>query len=127
MTVNYLNPIFQARSNHKYDTGDYKRIDPAFGTEQDFRDLCAAAKQRGIRVILDGVFSHTGADSVYFNRSGAYGAGGAYNDPASPTPRGTRSSTGRTTTRAGGAFRRCRPSTRTTPPTAGSSSPIRTA
>lgn len=84
VTVIYLNPIFQARSNHKYDTGDYKRIDPAFGTEQDFRDLCAAAKQRGIRVILDGVFSHTGADSVYFNRSGAYGSGGAYNDPASP-------------------------------------------
>ena len=84
VTAIYLNPIFQARSNHKYDTADYMRVDPAFGDEQDFRDLCAAAKRRGIRVILDGVFSHTGADSVYFNRSGAYGAGGAYNDPESP-------------------------------------------
>ena len=84
VTVIYLNPIFQARSNHMYDTGDYMRVDPAFGTEADFRDLCAAAKRRGIRVILDGVFSHTGADSRYFNRSGTYGAGGAYNDPESP-------------------------------------------
>lgn len=84
VTVIYFNPIFKARSNHKYNTGDYMQIDPSFGTEQDFRELCAAAERRGIRVILDGVFSHTGSDSLYFNRDGHYGAGGAYYDPQSP-------------------------------------------
>ena len=84
VTVLYLNPIFKARSNHKYNTGDYRTIDPSFGTEEDFRALCRAAKARGIRVILDGVFSHTGSDSIYFNRDGNYGQGGAYNDPESP-------------------------------------------
>ena len=61
----YLNPIFLASSNHKYDTADYLTIDPGFGTEEDFRNLCAQAKEMGIRVILDGVFSHTGDDSIY--------------------------------------------------------------
>ena len=84
VTVIYFNPIFKARSNHKYNTGDYRQIDPSFGTEADFRALCEAAAQRGIRVILDGVFSHTGSDSLYFNRDGHYGTGGAYNDPNSP-------------------------------------------
>ena len=84
ISVIYLNPIFEARSNHKYDTGDYMRIDPSFGTEEDFSRLCAEARKRGIRVILDGVFSHTGSDSRYFNRNGTYGEGGAYNDPDSP-------------------------------------------
>ena len=84
VTVLYFNPIFKARSNHKYNTGDYKQIDPSFGTEDDFRALCAEARRRGIRVILDGVFSHTGSDSLYFNRDGHYGPGGAYNDPDSP-------------------------------------------
>ncbi len=80
----YLNPIFEAYSNHRYDTGDYSHIDPILGTEEDFKDLCAEAKKRGIHVINDGVFSHTGADSVYFNRSGRYGEGGAYRDKDSP-------------------------------------------
>ena len=84
VTVLYLNPIFRARSNHKYNTANYKQIDPSFGTEDDFKDLCAEARERGIRVILDGVFSHTGSDSIYFNRNGTYGPGGAYNDPKSP-------------------------------------------
>ena len=84
VTVLYFNPIFKARSNHKYNTGDYRTIDPGFGTEDDFKALCAAAAERGIRIILDGVFSHTGSDSLYFNRDGNYGPGGAYNDPASP-------------------------------------------
>ena len=84
VTVLYFNPIFKARSNHKYNTGDYMQIDPSFGTEADFRALCEAARQRGIRVILDGVFSHTGSDSLYFNKDGHYGPGGAYNDPDSP-------------------------------------------
>ncbi len=80
----YLNPIGEAYSNHRYDTGDYSRIDPILGDEDDFRTLCAEAKERGIHVINDGVFSHTGADSVYFNRSGRYGKGGAYRDKDSP-------------------------------------------
>lgn len=74
----YLNPIFRATSNHKYDTADYRQIDFSFGTEQDFSELAAAAERLGIRLILDGVFSHTGADSRYFNRWGNYPDLGAY-------------------------------------------------
>ena len=83
--VLYLNPIFDAYSNHKYDTADYKTIDPMFGTEEDFKNLCSKAESMGIRIILDGVFSHTGADSVYFNKYGNYGENsGAYRDINSP-------------------------------------------
>ncbi len=84
ITVLYLNPIFQARSNHKYDTGDYRRIDPMFGTKEDFKALCEKASAMNIRVILDGVFSHTGEDSVYFNKYGTYDSLGAYQSPESP-------------------------------------------
>jgi 4-alpha-glucanotransferase len=84
VTVLYLNPIFQARSNHKYDTGDYCRIDPMFGTKEDFQCLCEKASALNIRVILDGVFSHTGEDSVYFNKYGTYDSIGAYQSPESP-------------------------------------------
>ena len=84
ITCLYLNPIFESHSNHRYDTADYSRIDPMLGTGADLTALTAEAKKRGIRVLLDGVFSHTGADSVYFNREGRYGDGGAYRDPASP-------------------------------------------
>ena len=80
----YLNPIFHARSNHRYDTGNYEEIDPFLGTAADFTRLCAAAKEEGIRIILDGVFSHTGSDSLYFNKEGRYPALGAYQDQASP-------------------------------------------
>lgn len=80
----YLNPIFLASSNHKYDTADYLTVDPGFGTEEDFQNLCARAKEMGIRVILDGVFSHTGDDSIYFNRWGNYPQPGAYGDTPSP-------------------------------------------
>lgn len=83
--VIYLNPIFDAYSNHKYDTADYKNIDPMFGTNEVFSDLCAEAEKLGIRVILDGVFSHTGADSIYFNKYGNYGENaGAFRNPDSP-------------------------------------------
>lgn len=84
ITVLYLNPIFQARSNHKYDTGDYSRIDPMFGTEEDFKNLCDKASSMNIRVILDGVFSHTGEDSVYFNKYVTYDSVGAYQSTDSP-------------------------------------------
>ena len=80
----YLNPIFKAYSNHKYDTEDYFEIDPMFGTQNDFENLVNQAKQNDIKIILDGVFNHVGSDSVYFNRSGKYGKGGAYNDKKSP-------------------------------------------
>lgn len=79
----YFNPIFMAYTNHRYDTADYKRIDPMLGTEEDFRLLCEEAHALGIRVILDGVFSHTGSNSVYFDAKGVFG-GGALSDPNSP-------------------------------------------
>ena len=66
VTCLYLNPIFEAHSNHRYNTADYLHIDPLLGTEEDFAQLCAKAKQYGISVILDGVFSHTGSYGVYF-------------------------------------------------------------
>ncbi|MBQ5564955.1 MAG: glycoside hydrolase family 13 protein, partial [Clostridia bacterium] len=84
VTCIYLNPIFEAYSNHRYDTGDYEKIDPILGTEADFKELCAEAKKLGIRIINDGVFSHTGSDSKYFNREGRYHSNGAYNSMSSP-------------------------------------------
>ncbi len=84
VTCLYLNPIFESHSNHRYDTADYSKIDPVLGTEEDLHRLTEAAARYGIRVLLDGVFSHTGADSIYFNRSRRYPAVGAYNTPDSP-------------------------------------------
>lgn len=84
ISVIYLNPIFESYSNHRYDTGNYKKIDPLLGNEEDFKELCTEAGKLGIKIILDGVFSHTGSDSVYFNKYGLYGDGGAYNDKNSP-------------------------------------------
>ena len=80
----YLNPIFEAHANHRYNTADYLNADPLLGTNEEFSRLCREARKRGIRIILDGVFSHTGSDSLYFNREGRYGQGGAYHDPNSP-------------------------------------------
>lgn len=80
----YLNPIFEAHANHRYNTADYLNADPLLGTNEEFTRLCKEAKEQGIRIILDGVFSHTGSDSRYFNREGRYGRGGAYHDPNSP-------------------------------------------
>ncbi len=80
----YLSPIFKSYSNHKYDTGNYHEIDPMFGTENDLVSLCTEAQKRGIRIILDGVFSHTGDDSVYFNKYGNYDSVGAYQSDLSP-------------------------------------------
>lgn len=79
----YLNPIFKAYSNHRYDTGDYEQVDELLGTNADFERLCRRAKEKGVRIILDGVFSHTGSDSRYFNREGHYDCVGAYNSPLS--------------------------------------------
>ncbi len=76
--VIYLNPIFESASNHRYDTGDYEKPDSMLGTVDDFQALCKKANDYGIRIILDGVFSHTGADSKYFNKYGNYSDIGAY-------------------------------------------------
>lgn len=84
VTVIYCNPIFEAASNHRYDTSDYMKIDPILGTEKDFEELIKAAKEKGIRVILDGVFNHTGDNSVYFNKYGEYPTVGAYQSKESP-------------------------------------------
>lgn len=84
VTALYLNPIFEAQSNHRYDTGDYLMVDPMLGDEESFAKLCAYAEARGISVILDGVFNHTGADSRYFNRFGNYPEVGAFQSKESP-------------------------------------------
>ncbi len=78
VTCIYLNPIFESHENHRYNTADYMKADPLLGTNEDFEKLCKEAKKYGISVILDGVFSHTGADSVYFNKFGRYPDVGAY-------------------------------------------------
>ena len=80
----YLSPIFKSASNHKYDTGDYATVDPQFGGEAALFALIAAARARGMGVVLDGVFNHTGADSRYFNRYGSYDTVGAYQEEKSP-------------------------------------------
>ncbi|EGT4786470.1 TPA: glycoside hydrolase family 13 protein [Clostridioides difficile] len=84
VSILYLSPIFEASSNHKYDTGDYKKIDPMFGDEDTFKELIDKAKEKGISIVLDGVFSHTGADSKYFNMYGNYNSLGAYQSKESP-------------------------------------------
>lgn len=82
--VIYLNPIFESSSNHKYDTADYKNIDRMYGNNDVFNKLCLMAEELGIKIILDGVFSHTGSDSIYFNSSGKYTGVGAYQSKGSP-------------------------------------------
>lgn len=80
----YLNPIFEAHSNHKYDTGNYHRIDPMYGDQAVFHRLCQEGERLGIAIILDGVFSHTGSNSIYFNRDETYDSLGAYQSASSP-------------------------------------------
>ena len=84
VTTLYLCPIFESASNHRYNTADYTKIDPMLGTEADFRTLCQEAHRRGMRVILDGVFNHTGSQSVYFNADGYYPTLGAAQSQDSP-------------------------------------------
>lgn len=75
VSVIYLNPIFKAYSNHRYDTADYKKIDELLGNEKDFENLCKTAHRHNVKIILDGVFSHTGSNSVYFDSEGVFGSG----------------------------------------------------
>ena len=83
-TILYLNPISKSFSSHRYDTGDYKTPDPMLGTAEDFAHLCREAHDLGIRVILDGVYSHTGSDSLYFDKKRSFGGIGAYCSSTSP-------------------------------------------
>ncbi len=80
----YLNPIFEAHSNHRYNTADYMKVDASLGTKADLESLIKSAKKQGIYIILDGVFSHTGDDSIYFNKYNRYNSVGAYNSENSP-------------------------------------------
>ncbi len=84
VTVLYLSPLFEAASNHRYDTADYEKIDSLLGGREAFDNLINEAHQRGMKVILDGVFNHTGDDSRYFNRRGTYEGQGAYQSRKSP-------------------------------------------
>jgi len=83
-TILYLNPISKSFSSHRYDTGDYKTPDPMLGTEADFVQMCEEAHKHGIKVILDGVYSHTGSNSLYFDRNKTFGGKGAYCSKESP-------------------------------------------
>lgn len=80
----YLSPICESETNHRYDTGDYRKIDPYAGTREHLKLLCSEAHKRGMRVILDGVFNHTGSNSLYFNKDGEYDTVGAYQSTESP-------------------------------------------
>lgn len=84
ITTLYLNPVFDAASNHGYDTQDYTRIDPYFGTAKDWDNLVKHARNRGMRIILDGVFNHMSTDSPFFDRYGHYATVGACESVSSP-------------------------------------------
>lgn len=84
VTMIYMSPIFKSSSNHRYDTGDYMCIDELLGDESSLARLIAAAKEKGIGIMLDGVFNHTGSDSKYFNKLGKYDSFGAYQGIKSP-------------------------------------------
>ncbi len=78
VNILYLSPIFEAASNHRYDTGNYEVVDALLGGDEAFDALVREAHARGMRIVLDGVFNHTGDDSLYFNRRGNYPSVGAY-------------------------------------------------
>jgi len=84
VTCIYLSPVFEADSNHKYDTSNFMSVDSAFGGDEALEKLCKKASKKGIKVILDGVFNHVGSNSVYFNRYGKYDSVGAYQSQNSP-------------------------------------------
>lgn len=84
VTAIYLNPVTKAFSNHRYDTSDYLKIDETLGDCEDFARLTKSAAATGIRIIIDGVYNHTGDDSVYFNKYGHFNSLGAYQSKNSP-------------------------------------------
>lgn len=84
VTVLYLNPIFAAPSNHRYDTSSYDVVDPDLGTQEDFNRLVSEASARGIRILLDGVFNHVSSDSPWFDRQRRFAETGACEAADSP-------------------------------------------
>jgi glycosidase len=80
----YLNPIFESPSNHGYDTSDYMSINPMFGEPAEFFALVTALNNRGMHLILDGVFNHVSSDSIYFDRYGNFDEVGACESSSSP-------------------------------------------
>ena len=78
VTTIYMCPISEAHSNHKYDTANYMNVDSMFGSEDDFKELIDKAKEKGMQIVIDGVYNHTGSDSIYFNRKGRYAEAGAF-------------------------------------------------
>jgi glycosidase len=85
VTVLYLNPIFAAPSNHRYDTSSYEFVDPDLGTMDDFEKLAAEAEKRGMRLLLDGAFNHVSSDSPWFDRSRRFADLGACEAANAPT------------------------------------------
>ena len=84
VTILYLSPCMQSQSNHRYDTADYENVDEYLGTNEDLKDLCLKAQRKGINIIIDGVYDHTGNDSRYFNEYGNYNEVGAFQGKDSP-------------------------------------------
>ena len=80
VNIIYLSPIFESYSNHKYDTGNYMKVDDMFGGDEAFANLINEANKRSIKIILDGVFNHTGDKSIYFDKNKKYGSVGAFNN-----------------------------------------------
>ena len=74
----YLSPVVRSQSTHRYDASDYMNVDPYAGTNELLKELCEKAHKKGIKVILDAVFNHTGSDSIYFNQYGTFNSIGAY-------------------------------------------------
>jgi glycosidase len=118
--VIYMTPVMTAASNHKYDTADYRHVDPRFGSDADFEHLCVEAAKRGIRILPDASLNHVGVDSLYFDRYGNFGGKGPSPTASATrlrrTPRGSPSTrpraTPRSSTRAGSACATCPNSTR---------------
>ncbi|WP_058911515.1 maltodextrin glucosidase [Entomohabitans teleogrylli] len=83
VTALYLNPVFTAPSVHKYDTEDYRSVDPRFGGDEALLRLRRETREQGMRLVLDGVFNHSGDSHPWFDRAGASPQGASQN-PASP-------------------------------------------
>ncbi len=84
VNILYLCPIFEARTNHKYDTSDYTKVDSMFGGDEALDFLISECKARKMKIVLDGVFNHVGDDSIYFNKYGNFPSVGAYQSTDSP-------------------------------------------
>lgn len=84
VSILYLSPVVWSQSNHRYDTSDYENVDPYAGCNLDLKVLCEEAHKKGMKIILDAVFNHTGNDSKYFNEYNTFDAIGAFQSKDSP-------------------------------------------